>query len=190
MPLAAARRDLPLTVVIPDIMDLVRRHGVRLPSELALLAKTVSMLEALSRRLDPDIDVIAVVDPIIRGSIRQFWSPGFWVRRYKLRPLDAMMLGVSLPGQVQRLFARIDRNDLTFHIHIDDLPETMRSLNGMVNRLAFSIMTAAAWLGTIFLFLAVDPDVTGFPGVLFLVGFVLLGGLVAYGLYAIWRSGR
>ena len=51
-------------------------------------------------------------------------------------------------------------------------------------------LTAAAWLGMIFLFLAVDPDVTGFPGVLFLVGFVLLGGLVVYGLYAIWRSGR
>ncbi len=183
-------RDLPLTMVIPDIMDLVRRHGVRIPSELALLAKTVSMLEALSRRLDPGIDVIAVVDPIIRSGIRQFWSPGFWVRRYKLRPLDAMMLGVSLPGQVQRLFARIDRNDLTFHIHIDDLPETMRSLNGMVNRLAFAIMTAAAWLGMIFLFLAVDPDVTGFPGNLFLLAFVLLAGLVGYGIYAIWRSSR
>ncbi|HYI24811.1 MAG TPA: AarF/UbiB family protein [Thermomicrobiales bacterium] len=182
--------DLPLAMVVSDIMNLVRRHGVRMPSELALLAKTVSMLEALSRRLDPDIDVIAVVDPIIRESIRQFWSPAFWVRRYKLRPLDAMMLGVSLPGQVQRLFARIDRNDLTFHIHIDDLPETMRIANSMVNRLAFAIMIAAAWLGMIVLFLGVDPDITGFPGVLFLVGFLLLGALVAYGLYASWRSSR
>ena len=182
--------DLPLAMVVSDIMDLVRRHGVRMPSELALLAKTVSMLEALSRRLDPEIDVIAVVDPIIRESIRQFWSPAFWVRRYKLRPLDAMMLGVSLPGQVQRLFSRIDRNDLTFHIHIDDLPETMRIANSMVNRLAFAIMIAAAWLGMIVLYRSFEPDVQSFPGSLFLIVFVLLGVLVSYGLVTVWRSSR
>jgi ubiquinone biosynthesis protein len=186
----AELRDLPLNVIVSDVMNLVRRHGIRMPSELALLAKTASMLEALSRRLDPDINVITVVDPIIRNALREFYSPGFWIRRFKLQPLDSMLLAASMPSHIQRLLSRIDRNDLTFHIHYDELPETLRSLNGMVNRLAFAIMTAAAWLGTIFLFLAVDPDVTGFPGMLFLVVFALLAVLVGYGLYAVWRSGR
>ena len=186
----ASLRDLPVSMVIGDATSLVRRHGVRLPSELGLLAKTATMLEALSRRLDPDIDVIAVVEPAIKGATRELYSPGFWVRRFKLQPLDSLMLAASMPTQLQRLLARIDRNDLTFHIHYDELPETLRSLNGMVNRLAFSIMTAAAWLGTIFLFLAVDPDVTRFPGVLFLGVFALLIAMVAYGVFDIWRSNR
>ena len=88
--IGASLRDLPLATVVSDMMDLVRRYGVRVPSELALLAKTVSMLEALSRRIDPDINVIAVVDPIIRDAMRQFYSPAFWVRRYRLQPLDAL----------------------------------------------------------------------------------------------------
>jgi ubiquinone biosynthesis protein len=188
--IGASLRDLPLSMVVSDMMDLVRRYGVRVPSELALLAKTVSMLEALSRRIDPDINVIAVVDPIIRDAMRQFYSPAFWVRRYRLQPLDALMLGATLPSHLQRLLWRLDRNDLTFNAHVADLPVLLRNLHAMVNRLAYAVMTAAAWLGTVFLFRAADPDLTGFPGVLFLVAFVVLGGLVAYGMYAIWRSER
>jgi ubiquinone biosynthesis protein len=157
---------------------------------LALLAKTATMLEALSRRLDPEINVIEVVDPVIRTAVKELYSPVFWARRFKLQPLDTMFLASSMPAHIQRLIARIDRNDLTFHIHYDELPETLRSLNGMVNRLAFSIMTAAAWLGTLFLFLAVDPDLTSLPGSLFLLVFAGLVAMVIYGLLAIWRSGR
>jgi ubiquinone biosynthesis protein len=185
----ASLRDLPVSQILGDVMSLIRRNGIHLPSELALLAKTATMLEALSRRLDPDINVIEVVDPVIRAAMKELYSPVFWARRFKLQPLDAMFLASSMPAHIQRL-ARIDRNDLTFHIHYDELPETLRSLNGMVNRLAFSIMTAAAWLGTLFLFLAVDPDVTGFPGSLFLLVFAGLVGMVVYGMFAIWRSGR
>lgn len=186
----ASLRELPLSMILSDVMNLVRRHGIRMPSELAMLAKTASMLEALSRRLDPDINVIAVVEPMIRGASRQFFSPAFWASRFKLLPLDTMLLTASMPAHIQRLLSRIDQNDLTFHIHYDELPETLRSLNGMVNRLAFAIMTAAAWLGTIAVFLAVDPDLTGFPGGLFSIVFAALAAMVVYGMYAVWRSGR
>ncbi|MDQ3658011.1 MAG: AarF/UbiB family protein [Chloroflexota bacterium] len=186
----ASLRELPLSMILSDIMNLVRRHGIRMPSELAMLAKTASMLEALSRQLDPDINVIVVVEPMIRGASRQFFSPAFWASRFKLLPLDTMLLTASMPAHIQRLLSRIDQNDLTFHIHYDELPETLRSLNGMVNRLAFAIMTAAAWLGTIAVFLAVDPDLTGFPGGLFAIVFAALAAMVLYGMYAVWRSGR
>lgn len=164
----ASLRELPLSQIVSDVTSLIRRNGVRLPSELGLLAKTVTMLEALSRRLDPGINVIDVIEPTIRAATRDLYSPTFWAKRFSLQPLDAMFLASSMPAHIQRLITRIDRNDLTFHIHYDELPETLRSLNGMVNRLAFAVITAAAWLGTLFLFLAVDPDVTTFPGGLFL----------------------
>lgn len=186
----ATLRELPLTSMVNDAMELIRRHGLRLPSELAMLAKTASMLEALCRRLDPDIDVVAVVTPTIRQSMKRFYSPAFWGKRLRLQPLDAMLLGASLPGQMQRLLSRIDRNDLTFHVHYDELDRTLQSLNRMVNRLALAVMTAAAWVGLILLFFAVKPDLSQFPGNLFLVASAILVMVVLYGVVQIWRSGR
>jgi hypothetical protein len=101
-----------------------------------------------------------------------------------------MLLGASLPGQMQRLLARIDRNDLTFHVHYDELDKTLQSLNRMVNRLALSVMTAAAWVGLILLFFAVKPDLGQFPGNLFLAASGVLALAVLYGVLQIWRSGR
>jgi ubiquinone biosynthesis protein len=176
--------------MLSDIMDLMRRHGTRLPAELALLAKTASMLEALSRRLDPGINVIEVVDPTIRAALRELYSPMFWIRRFKMQPLDAMMLAASLPSQIQRLLSRVDRNDLVIHARVDDLPDIMRNVNRMVNRLVFAIMTATGVLGTIFLYRSFEPDVQSFPGSLFLIVFALLGVLVSYGLVTVWRSSR
>lgn len=186
----ASLQDIPLSVIVNDAMDLIRRHGLRLPSELALLAKTASMLEALCRRLDPEINVVLIVTPTIRHSMKRFYSPAFWGKRLRLQPLDAMLLGASLPGQVQRLLSRIDRNDLTFHVHYDELDKTLQNLNRMVNRLALAVMTAAAWVGLILLFSAVRPDLSQFPGNLFFMASGILVLAVLYGLVQIWRSGR
>src|SRR5690606_32806602 len=60
---------LPLPMIVGDVMDMVRRHHLRLPSELALLAKTMTMAESMARTLDPDLNVIELVEPTIRRAM-------------------------------------------------------------------------------------------------------------------------
>jgi ubiquinone biosynthesis protein len=183
-------RQIPITDAIDDVMLMIRKHGLRLPAELALIAKTLSMTEALARQLDPDANVIDIVEPTIRQSVRHLYSPSFWADRLKARPLEVMMLGAAFPGHIQRLLSRIDRNDLTFHIHYDELPETIRAMNSMVNRLAIAIVTAAAGLTWAILFLALRPSWTSLEGALFVLGFFLLVMLGMNLVARIWRNGR
>jgi ubiquinone biosynthesis protein len=183
-------RNIPIIEAINDVMMMIQTHGLRLPAELALMAKTLSMTEALARQLDPDVNVIEIVEPTIRRSMRRLYSPTFWVDRLKARPLEMMMLGAALPGHIQRLLSRIDRNDLTFHIHYDELPETLRAMNSMVNRLAMAIVTAAAGLSWAVLLLAIQPGLKSWTGAAFVVGFVLLVMMALNVLARIWRNGR
>jgi len=183
-------RDIPITDAINDVMAMIQMHGLRLPAELALMAKTLSMTEALARQLDPDVNVVEIVEPIIRQSMHRFYSPGFWVDRLKARPLEVMMLSAALPGHIQRLLSRIDRNDLTFHIHYDELPETLRAMNSMVNRLAMAIITAAAGLSWAVLLLAIQPGIRSWTGIAFVMGFAVLVLMALNVLARIWRNGR
>jgi ubiquinone biosynthesis protein len=183
-------RQIPIIDAIDDVMLMIRKHGLRLPAELALMAKTLSMTEALARQLDPDVNVIDIVEPTIRQSVRHLYSPSFWADRLKARPLEVMMLGAAFPGHIQRLLSRIDRNDLTFHIHYDELPETIRAMNSMVNRLAIAIVTAAAGLTWAILFLALQPSWTSLEGALFVLGFIMLVMLGMNLIARIWRNGR
>lgn len=186
LPMAAIR----LQQVVADAMDMIRRHGLRLPAELALLTKTMLMAEALGRRLDPDLNVIVVVEPTIRSAMRTFYSPSFWWQKFRMRPLEVALLASALPGHLQRLLARLERNDMAFHVHYDELPETLHGLNSMVNRLALSVIAAAGGIGLSVMYFAVDP-VWGSWQAWVLAGlFLVLGLLTANVLFRIWRSGR
>lgn len=182
--------EIRLRDVVTDAMDMVRRHGLRLPAELALLIKTLLMAESLGRRLDPDLNIIMVVEPTIREAMRTFYSPAYWWEKLRLRPLEVALLAAALPGHVQRLLTRLERNDLAFHVHYDELPETLHGLNSMVNRLALSVMAAAGAIGFSVLFFAVSPVWGSWQAWLFVVLFAVLALMTANVLFRIWRSGR
>ncbi len=182
--------DIRLRDVVADAMEMIRRHGLRLPAELALLTKTMLMAEALGRRLDPHLNVISVLEPTIQTAMRTFYSPAFWWQKLRLRPLEVGLLAAALPGHIQRLLARLERNDLTFHVHYDELPETLHGLNSMVNRLALSVMAAAGGIGLSVLFFAVAPEWGSRQSWVFGGLFVVLGLFTLNVLFRIWRSGR
>ena len=58
--------DLRASEMFADIVPIAFRHRLRLPSDLWLLGKTLSMMEGMGRRLDPDFDMFAVSEPIVQ----------------------------------------------------------------------------------------------------------------------------
>lgn len=176
--------------IVDDIMSTIRRHGLRLPAELALLAKTITQAEALGRRLDPDINLAEVAGPAVGQALHVFYSPAFWGEKLRLKPLEIALLGASLPGHLQRLLTRLDRNELAFHINYDELPQTMQQMNSMVNRIALAVICAAGAIGISILFLALQPSPFTLMGWLFIVLFCGLGLMIANVLWRIWRSGH
>jgi ubiquinone biosynthesis protein len=165
---------LPLIMIINDIMSMIRRYELRLPSELSLLAKTATMAESLARSLDPDINVFEVVEPIVRNAMKRFYSPSFWKDRLKYRPLEIALLGAALPGHIQRILTRIDSNDLAFHVQVDEMKETMRTLERLVNRIALAVITASGYIALGMVYLGLRPELRSWQGVAMLLAVVPL----------------
>jgi hypothetical protein len=101
-----------------------------------------------------------------------------------------MLLSAALPGHIQRFFSRLDRNDFTMHIQVDDMPFAMHELNSMVNRLVLAILAAAFAIGTAMLVLAVNPTWGTWQGYVIAGAFALITMLVISVLFRVWRSGR
>ena len=55
--------DLHLGPLLADVMGVVREHRLRLPSDLALLLKTVMMCEGVAARLDPEFELVPMLLP-------------------------------------------------------------------------------------------------------------------------------
>jgi ubiquinone biosynthesis protein len=122
--------DIALRAAIADVMDVLRRHRLRIPRDLAMLVKAIAMEEALAAELDPGFHLGTALAPYARVHLLEQLSPVAVARR-----LEELGLGAA---------------DLPHRLLDDGLPVTVsKDLEPLVaraehlgNRIALSILAA------------------------------------------------
>ena len=64
-----------------ELLDLARRHGLRIPRDLAMLVKTFIEKEGLGVQLDPDFRLIAALAPSVSSQPAAKLSPAAMAQR-------------------------------------------------------------------------------------------------------------
>jgi ubiquinone biosynthesis protein len=180
-----------LSELLGEVLALVRRHGLALPSGLALLVKTAMMDEGLGARLDPSFRLTEVIAPYARRLVLGQYAPGPTARRVGRAGLAAAQLGVDLPVHVRRIVTDLERGGLQFGVHPEGLEPTLGRLERLANRVVLGIIAAAFING-----LAVlasfyrPPGLESWVGFGFAVGFALASALGAYLAWSILTGPR
>jgi ubiquinone biosynthesis protein len=166
-----------LSEYIGDVLESVRRHRLVLPSQLALVLKTVGMSEGLWRQLDPQFNAVRVAAPFVEEAVSREYSPRALASRALRAAGDTLELGAELPGQIRRAARRLDRGDLEIALRHRDLEETTRKLKNMVSVLATAVLAAAFIMGLSVLTRSWEP-----PGWSIIAPVWFVAGVVATGL--------
>ena len=141
-------REIDVTRVLEESMDTARRHSLRVPTSLVLLAKTLAMNEGLGRRLDPDFSTVDVLRPYVLQLAWAHYSPRHWRRRLLPTFADLSRLAVTLPRRSERLLTQLERGNLTVNMHLQETDRVLNELNGMVNRLILAMIVSGFTVGT------------------------------------------
>jgi ubiquinone biosynthesis protein len=190
----AALESVPIAQFLAEVLVLAFRHHIRLPSDLALLARTVVVLEGVARSLDPSLVLAGYLEPFMVRLIRERVS----LKRTMLRSVDTLReLGEALhvlPRRVEVISGQLERGDMTLGVEIRRLEQALRKLDAIANRLAFSIIVAAIIVGSALILLggeAASRFTLPFTQIVLPIpqmGFVLAGLLGAWLLFSIVRS--
>ena len=180
-------REIAAAEAFQEIMDVARRHHLRLPAELVQLAKVTAMAEGTALRLDPDFEILAFSLPYVRRFWLRTLSPRAQARRLSGSLADLADLGETLPRQLRRLSRRLEDGALPLTVTTDPSPETLQRLDRAANRVASSVLAAAFVVGGSLLALAYHP--TGAHPAF--VAVAVLAVLLVFGLaWALWHRGR
>jgi len=184
-------KDLRMGAMLGDVTGLLRRHGLMLPPDLALLIKALLTLEGLGRQLDPDFDMTGAAQPWLQRIMWQRHSPRALAQRGQQSLSGALDLLADLPRDLRRLLQSARRGRLRGQIEVTSLKAFGVQVNSAANRLTMGVVVAALIIGSSI----VMNSVSGGAGnrwlmALGVLGFVGagLGGL--WILLSIWRSGR
>ncbi len=143
----ASLESLPIAEFLHELMTVSWKHQVRLPSGLALLARTVIVLEGVTRNLDPAFNVAAQVEPFIRLLARERFSLRREASELAKTALELSDLAQVLPRRIDLLTEQLGRGEVTLGIDVRKLDATMRKLDSIGNRLSFSVIVAALIMG-------------------------------------------
>lgn len=175
--------DIDVGAALTNLIEIVRRYHIVLPPPLAMLLKTIIVLEGTSRLFSPDVSVAELMQPYYKSILRRRLSPDRMMTKTRRAYRDWHRLVSMLPRDLSDLMARM-RNG-TFTVHLDH-----RHLDPVINRLVLGVLTAAIFLGSSELWSRQAPPVLWGVSVFGALGYLLSVYLGYRLLRAIRKTGN
>lgn len=129
---------------ITEILEVARRHRLRVPRDLALLLGTIVLEEGIVEQLDPEFKFTEALRPYVRRQLLAQLTPAALRRRLERSGTDAVQLATDLPGQLHRALGVLADGDVEVHLRAGELEPLMARAERLGNRIAASVLAAAA----------------------------------------------
>jgi len=176
--------------IVREMMQLSRRHGIRIPADFALAVKTWAVLDGVGRQFDPAFNILETAQQFTLEVVRRRLAPGRIITNLltDVRELQRALRGV--PRRLTSLLDLLHSGRLNVKVEPSGFDKPLHQLHQMMNRLSFSIIVAAIILGSSLILQAkVGPLLHGWP----ILGIVGFGAASIFGfwlLVSMLRHGR
>ena len=171
-----------LAGALTEMVEIIQRYHIVLPSSLAMLIKVLVMLDGTGRLLAPHFSLMELVQPYQRKLLQRRLSPARQMRKMRRIFSELEQLAEILPRRLRDILQQVESGK--FDVHLDH-----RGLEPSVNRLVLGMMTSALFLGSSLLLSQHVWPIYGIstPGVAGIALSMFLGWRL---LKAISKSGR
>jgi ubiquinone biosynthesis protein len=154
-----------------------------LPTSIALLIKVLVMLEGTSRLLNPNFDLMGLLQPYQKKLIWRYLSPARRLQKFRRLMQEWRYLGEILPRSLVEILQQFQHN--RFEVHLEH-----KHLDTGINRLTFGIVTSALFVGSALLLSSKVPPTLADISVFGALGTTFSFFLALRLLWAIKNSGR
>jgi len=147
-----------------DVIALLKKNDIKVPSELAVFARSIIIFEGTLSSLNAGVDLIQVLkDYYKKKTIRDFSLTETISNTGRQALTNAKKL-MNLPAEVENVMHLVEDGDLTVHIENSESEEMRRESTKRNLTLALSIIAAACFLSSgLFSSLASSSMIFGLP---------------------------
>lgn len=175
-----------------EVTDLIRQHEVTLPREFVLFGKSLVVVGGICLQLDPNLNLLALVQPRLRAIVMKRFKPSRLLRSTVVSGWHLANLLRSAPGQLRDISRRLSRGRWQVNIRHQNLEGLTSELDRTGNRLSLAIVTGSIIVGSsMVITVRGESTIFNIPVSFFgLVGYMLAGVLGVAMIITILRSGR
>ena len=183
-------QQLIIKAIIDDLMGLVRRHGLRFPPELVMMAKALVMYQGVGTMLYPEFNIIEHAEPYVQKLMMRKLDPARQFKEFSKLAGETVLFLKKLPTDLRDILVKLKKDELGIRFEHRGLERLIDELDRSSNRLSFAVIIAALIIGSSLVFqTGAGPELFGYP-LLGLAGFLVASILGIWLLVGILRSGR
>ena len=129
--------------LIFNVISIGNNNGLQAPPEMAMLAKTLLHLDAITRRLDDDFDPQRVIRDYAEQLMTQKLQQKFNPRNFYAALLDLNQLVLDLPHRAREIIDLTAAGRLTFGVKFVQAEEFLAGIHKIANRITVGVIVAA-----------------------------------------------
>jgi len=163
-----------------NLISIANNNDLTPPPELAMLAKTLLHLDAITKKLDPGYDPHRVIRDYAEQLMGQKLAQKFNPRNFYAALLDLNQLALDLPHRAREIVDLTATGKLTFGIKLTQAEELLSGIHKIANRITVGIVIAALLISSSMM-MRVQTRFTlfGYPG-LAILGYLFAALAGAY----------
>jgi ubiquinone biosynthesis protein len=132
---------------LEQLLSVLRNNQIQLPSSTFMLLKTIIMAHGLGKGLDPDFDILPMLETRVRGLIKNKFSIKAALRRLPTAGAELVSLIGGLPQRLDRIMKAAERGEIQLRIDAGGIEQHIHHLERLVNRLVIVIIVVAVIIG-------------------------------------------
>ncbi|MFO7974178.1 MAG: AarF/ABC1/UbiB kinase family protein, partial [Candidatus Hydrogenedentota bacterium] len=162
---------------IDRLTAILRKYKLQLAPRVSLLLKALATIESTGRSLDPQIDMVPIIQPYVEGILSQRFSPAQLAREARQNMVLFMRLTREMPTDLSNLVRTLRRGKLKIQLNHEGLNHLAAAIDRASNRVTVGLVTGSIIVGSSLLLAAdIGARTLGLGGFIFagLLGFSLV----------------
>lgn len=163
-----------------NLISVANGNDLKVPAELAMLAKTLLHLDGVTKRLDPDYDPQTVTREYAEKLMTQKLAQKFEPRNFYPALLDLNQLMLDLPHRMREIVDIIPAGKLTFAVKLLQAEEFLAGIHKIANRITVGVVIAALLVASsLMMRVPTGSRIGGYPTIA-IVGYLIAAVAAVY----------
>ena len=141
--LSVPLNEIKVGEVFNEIFNLAFSYNIVIPGEFTMLAKSLVTLEGLVEKLDPELNVLEISEPIAKKLMFKTFSPEKIGKEFLSGVLDYGSLLREFPSSLLNFLRKMEDDEFTMQFKMKGIERVEKRIDRIFNRISFSIVLLA-----------------------------------------------
>lgn len=141
-------KDMNIGLVLINSTKIATRYNIKIPSDWMIVFKAIFTLEGLGRQLDPDFDLLAIGNDLVKDVMKDRYSVQRMTKDFAFVARDVSALLQIMPRQIRWMFRKFNSNDFAFEIKFKETEVLRRQMEKSARGVGLSVITAGMFVAS------------------------------------------